>query len=1174
MCKKALIYCGGARADGRPPTGESSLGENPTGNLTAPPYIKFAKEHIAGVIFIGERDIFLFSHKINFLTNTLPANYYIYTGTPHRGWKTSSGESYYTQAKIDLDLPDLRSYDSFSSSSDPPESPARSDTLLGGSWPEGSRSSAQRPYYGEALPGVSRARSRRSPFGIGPDRPSSEYITPVIIAGSGSSHTRRNTSYTGPGNRFISGYDSGSREATSNYPDFDPSYDSYDFGRSSFSAIPPNHTRSSHYRPGPPPSSRSHSRSSSSPPRRSRSRARSGGPIQTEVVGSLISKRAVAKRGYNFEVDETNNSLLVNGILNSDQINDLIYLTQTLRARKASPTPEPQEGQSAPGNMGESRGGANHGRSSLSKDQTRTRTGHSGFGPSPEADRASYSAGDGAAPGPAPPPSPGNGTNLKASGETGEAEAPGRLHEGKPEPEQRFDSQDSTERQSSPKPEYPRNGKNPEPVDRPTVHRSQETIGPSARASSATSPGPYGKPPTPPAPEDRKAKDPQTGVQPDVQDSLQPTATNALVLFRQPSPPFAPRQSAAPAPSTDARTMGTGNDSAVQRVDDRNNPLAANDHQSPPGSSRQTFGPQHRQPGKAGVSEKTLFKASPPPPPPPPPLFGGSRAPSDSQRADPQGTLADTKNTVHTHEYHSHLHHPYASYHPPSLKSSGSWQQPSVADAEDHELRPRRGSSNRQLGANYSALSPRPSPSQSPHVSRGSTSISPRPMPERAHVVLPPHPIPLDSIASSAPPPSPPPLGSIAFLPAPPPPSPFGLNASPAPPPPPPHPYLARPLAGTTPRPGAYPRLRSYRSSSSTSSLESPSSRSPVMLIGSRNSQSISSSRERSVHWGPTKVVHHYSPPPSTAGSSSVGYSRSRRGYLRSEGGYSESCGSDEGYEGDMQLIVYQDHLPETEDALWHRYFERTAKLERAVRRRKWDPLHRAESAFLEKLWKDFLGVCDQYYILSVFAEAENPSSYYFTERPIGKHTALLNVSNEKFLALEKEQEDLVRYADRDEAGYIQLEEEICDIVNRARLRNLEPVPGVSPEGQRIGLTSGIWEGLQHIDVTIRRLLEKHFPIEKDLHAETFTVSHEWRLKRPSHKIKEEQSCLHRLGDEYLWSGPEGEQRQQTGYLWVHVPGNDRSWAEVRRISSLSSSISLIPFLFFWGGGGECFGTN
>lgn len=65
-CKKALIYCGGVRADGRPPTAGSSFGENPTGNPTGPPYLKFAKEHIAGVIFIGEGERFLFLKEENF----------------------------------------------------------------------------------------------------------------------------------------------------------------------------------------------------------------------------------------------------------------------------------------------------------------------------------------------------------------------------------------------------------------------------------------------------------------------------------------------------------------------------------------------------------------------------------------------------------------------------------------------------------------------------------------------------------------------------------------------------------------------------------------------------------------------------------------------------------------------------------------------------------------------------------------------------------------------------------------------------------------------------------------------------------------------------------------------------------------------------------------------------
>lgn len=1076
------------------------------------------------------------------------------------------GDSYYTQAKIDPDLQDLRSYASIASPV-PLGYPVGSDASLDGSWREGSRHGPHTGPYGhrsvpehyslETLPGVSRERSRSS---TSPGyRPSSEYDDADIFPGASRPRARRNVSYTGPGGRFGLGYDSVSAGAASSHPDSDPPDDpalARHRGRvPSPPAVPLHRTESSHSQYGQSLRSHSHLRSSSPPPGRPRSpppaapRPRSRvryGPRGTEIARSLVSKRAVARRGYSFEVHETNNSLLVHRLLGDDQIDQLANQTRALRAGKSGPTPEPPEGQPVSENMGGSRGRVNQGSSNLPRDRTSTRTGHRSSSPSPEAHGATSSTDDSPASSVAPyrpwvKPYP---SSRSGTSEAGASEC---LREGKPDleapHEQIFDRQDSAERQSSRKSEYPRNGKNPEPVNRPDVPSSQVVrVGPSAQASSVTSPGPS------PGPEDRKAtEDTQTGVQPEVRDLPQPAAINALILFRQPSLPFVPQQTTAPAPSMDTSTMAhTGNDSAVQRVNDRNDPKGKASERGPVPSIE---GP-----------EISL-------PPPPPPIVGGSHAPSDpqqssavspffysssqateshgaiepfrparddsppnrpyhrsEQRADSGGTLADSKDKAGTHSRAPPEAPPHAPYLAP--KPSLRWQQPYVVDVDDE---PQPGdSSNRLRGANRS-----PSPSSSLaslYVSRGSSpSAPPTPLEyARGSPLPPPHIIP------------PAPLRPMPY--------PIG--------------YESRHTMA--PRRRTRSRLHHHSSSSPPSSPESPSSRSPVAPFDNRNGQSAPSSRRKNVHWNSTssrlddpeiiRLVHKYTPLSSTASSGSVGgYSRSRSESSRSEGRYSRSrylsAKSDGGYAGserDMQLIIYRDYLPETENALWRHYISLTAALEREVRRRKWDPLHRAESAFLKKLWNDFLSVCDQYYILSVFAEPEKPSPYHYAERPIGKHTALLNVSNEKFLALKREQEDLVRYEGRNEARYIQLEEEICDIVDRARSKILAPVQEILPdEGQRTGLPAGIWEGLR-IDGTIRRLLEKHFPREKDLHAETFTVSSEWEPKRPRYKIKGESSCLHRLGDEYLWSGPEGEQKQQTGYLWVHIPGNDRSWAKVR----------------------------
>ena len=469
------------------------------------------------------------------------------------------------------------------------------------------------------------------------------------------------------------------------------------------------------------------------------------------------------------------------------------------------------------------------------------------------------------------------------------------------------------------------------------------------------------------------------------------------------------------------------------------------------------------------------------PPYPSPSVAAPSVQPSQSPIYQPTLPVSQPRrqfqNPPHIPSFHSY---------PPPLSSFAYSHAPSYTPPFTHGP-PRTGISSLPPGPHYGASAP-PPPPQHPQPYYGASAPPPPPQ----------HPQPYYS-ASAPPPPSE---------------SYYGVSVPPSHP----HHVSAAPPAPLPPRAYSFlnpqPHHSAYGEHSSRPHSRSQRRRSVVF-------------REDS-----TREIYRY-PQLSTISDS--------------ESGELEESGS----EGEYRLIIYQDHMNvlKTQDDLWKQYVSIRSDLEREVRCRKWDLRHRAESAFLQRLWDDFSKVCDSYEILSVFSETESPESPDMT---VGKHSALLNKPSETFLVLERRQDDLVRYECREEKWYLQLEDAICTIVNNARSKSLavEPEAGQlsQPASQRLGQLAGL-------DPKVLNLLEKHYPFEKDIPADTLAIAPIWD-PRPAfriHKVKQETCLLRHLGERYLWSDCDNE--NQDGYLWVHVPGNDRSWAEVQR--NLLSKISV-----------------
>lgn len=275
-------------------------------------------------------------------------------------------------------------------------------------------------------------------------------------------------------------------------------------------------------------------------------------------------------------------------------------------------------------------------------------------------------------------------------------------------------------------------------------------------------------------------------------------------------------------------------------------------------------------------------------------------------------------------------------------------------------------------------------------------------------------------------------------------------------------------------------------------------------------------------------------------------------------------------------------------------------QLQEAIRCRLWSESHGTESTFLESLSRDFSQVCRRYEILSVYAV--KPTR--FTTTTVGKSSALMDIYNETVLELEVRHEDLVRYDDQKEPNYLLLEAAIREFVERVMTRsNQSPeatlqensvVPGIqkSIRIQRIasitrdrigqhaipkrnlslqrtfssasasGTTADAAETMAAArkQQEIGELVQKYFPVDQDLPAEIAEVTLKWSVRDVYfHDFEPNHYALHQLAPKTFaikekrpesMSEPDSEADHislQGGFLWVHVPGNDRFWAQVRK---------------------------
>lgn len=240
------------------------------------------------------------------------------------------------------------------------------------------------------------------------------------------------------------------------------------------------------------------------------------------------------------------------------------------------------------------------------------------------------------------------------------------------------------------------------------------------------------------------------------------------------------------------------------------------------------------------------------------------------------------------------------------------------------------------------------------------------------------------------------------------------------------------------------------------------------------------------------------------------------------------------------QLVLYRP----LEMELLQEYSLVKSELDIKLQRRRWDPCHRAESAFLKKLGKDFLEICDQYYILSVFS-VDGPtrlvggirSALHTTTMTVGE---FLEIRDEKYHPIVTHPARLLKYRDRENYEYSQLVRAIDELLNRVRQKEIVQIK--EDDNSTVALDKG---GLNQEDFD---LLQKHYPYEEDIHAKTMHIAVRRDPDSLPHMIEEDSCLLSRLGKGYFWnhqirSAATVENRGEC--LWVHVPGNDRFWADV-----------------------------
>jgi hypothetical protein len=243
--------------------------------------------------------------------------------------------------------------------------------------------------------------------------------------------------------------------------------------------------------------------------------------------------------------------------------------------------------------------------------------------------------------------------------------------------------------------------------------------------------------------------------------------------------------------------------------------------------------------------------------------------------------------------------------------------------------------------------------------------------------------------------------------------------------------------------------------------------------------------------------------------------------------------------------VASQAELQKREAELRKGYEEIKSQLQTEVKIRKWDPYHRAESAFLEKLRIDFSEICNQYEILSVFSP-DQPLDYNDTataSRILRKSTALLKVPTEEFLPMVcRSHADLLRYDSREEHQYSLLQETITKFVEKARQKAIRTDTNLGNESSQTPLL----ENQPKVDKKTFDLLKKHYPFKKEVETRIVSITTLYGPRSVSQEVKNDSCSLSCLGERYLCSDQTRNDRDSHhACLWVHIPSNDRSWADV-----------------------------
>jgi hypothetical protein len=272
-------------------------------------------------------------------------------------------------------------------------------------------------------------------------------------------------------------------------------------------------------------------------------------------------------------------------------------------------------------------------------------------------------------------------------------------------------------------------------------------------------------------------------------------------------------------------------------------------------------------------------------------------------------------------------------------------------------------------------------------------------------------------------------------------------------------------------------------------------------------------------------------------------------------------------------------------EALFGKAHQLTMQLKEEKRRQKWEREreNRTESRYLVKLYGEFLRICENYEILSVFAtKARRPA-----KGEVGKLSARMDLGNEQILDLEVAPRDLVRFDSLEDVTYKRLQRGVRNMI--VKIRNSKDEPWVSrnnnhgvaevrfesqaeaesPPPQlmpsRRSRLRRTWSNRKKVENKEKTAedkkaqIENFFPQCRNLPVEAFNV----RLQRSEqfgsfHDIEEvNDRHLHNIsgsdvrprsgsGDDASSVHEEDIVTLTGGFSWVHVPGNDRAWVRVR----------------------------